>query len=127
MNRELTATEMHLVRWMLEHGGPEAEAFLSQLEKAQVTPWRCACGCASFNLSIQGLPEPSGKYHPVADFIFGPDDDLSGIFVFELSGVLAGVEVYGLTGDAPKSLPLPESLRPFPKAKSNSSEPNGKR
>lgn len=114
MNRKLTATEMNLVRWMLEHSRPEAAAFLPQLEKAQVVPWQCPCGCASFNLAVQGLPEPSGGIHPVADFVYGTDDSLSGIFVFERGGVLAGVEVYGLTGDAPKSLPCPEALRPFP-------------
>jgi hypothetical protein len=51
--------------------------------------------------------------HLIADFMFGSDEDLSGIFVFERNGILAGVEVYGLAGDAPKSLPSPESLRPF--------------
>jgi len=34
---------------------------------------------------------------------------------FEKSGVLAGLEVYGLAGEAPKTLPLPESLKPFSK------------
>jgi hypothetical protein len=37
----------------------------------------------------------------------------SGIFVFEKDGMLAGLEVYGLAGDAPKSLPVSESLRRF--------------
>jgi hypothetical protein len=45
--------------------------------------------------------------------VFGSGDELSGIFVFEQSGVLAGLEVYGLAGDAPKTLPGPDSLRPF--------------
>ena len=102
---------------MLEHGTPEAQAFLSQLEKAKATAWHCPCGCASINLSIDGLPEPSGGLHILADFIFGADDDLSlsGAFVFEKSGVLAGLEVYGLAGEAPKTLPLPASLRSFSK------------
>jgi hypothetical protein len=113
MNRPLTSAEEDLIRWMLEHGAPEARAFLPQLEKAQVTPWRCKCGCASINLSVEGFPSPSGGPHPIADFVFGGDEDLSGIFVFEQSGVLAGLEVYGMAGDAPKSLPSPESLRPF--------------
>ncbi len=113
MNRQLTAAEMHLTRWMLEHAGPEAKAFLSQLEKAQATPWRCPCGCPSFNLSIQGLPKPSGPIHPLAEYVFGTEVTLSGVFVFEQGGVLAGVEVYGLAGDAPKALPTAESLRQF--------------
>src|SRR5271165_3539230 len=115
MGRPLTPDEEQLIRWMLEHGTPEAQAFLSQLEKAKVTAWHCPCGCASINLSIDGLPEPSGGLNILADFIFGTDDDLSGAFVFEQSGVLAGLEVYGLAGEAPKTLPLPASLRPFAK------------
>ena len=116
MNRPLTDAEQQLIRWMLEHGEPEAKNFLPQLEQAQVTPWRCACGCASINLSVQGHPPPSGGIHPIAEFVFGTDADLSGIFVYEQNGVLAGFEVYGLAGDAPKSLPSPESLRPFSNA-----------
>jgi hypothetical protein len=115
MNRQLTPAEEQLIRWMLEHGNPEARAFLPQLEKAQVTPNRCPCGCASIDLSIDGFPEPSGGIHVLADFVFGADDDLKGIFVFEKSGVLAGLEVYGLANDAPKTLPSPDSLNPLPK------------
>jgi hypothetical protein len=113
MDRALSPNEEQLVRWMLEHGEPSARTFLPQLEKATATDWRCPCGCASVNFSIDGLPEPTGQFHIVADFIFGADDDLSGAFVFEKGGILAGLEVYGLGGDAPQMLPLPESLRPF--------------
>jgi hypothetical protein len=121
MDRRLTPEEADLIRWMLEHGNPEAKAFLPQLEKANATPWRCPCGCASVNLSIDGQPEPSGSLHILADFVFGTDADLSGVFVFEKSGILAGLEVYGLATEAPKTLPLPEALRPFEdEAKKNS-------
>ena len=33
----MTPDEEQLIRWMLEHGIPEAQAFLSQLEKAKAT------------------------------------------------------------------------------------------
>lgn len=112
-NRDLTSEEMHLVRWMLEHGAPDAPKFLPQLERAQVVPTRCPCGCVSIDFSIDGQPKPCGGLRPVADFVFGSGDEMSGIFVFEQSGVLAGLEVYGLAGDAPKTLPRPDSLRPF--------------
>ena len=112
-NRPLTTNERSLVEWMLRHGKPEAAPFLAQLESAQVTPERCPCGCASIYLVVEGHPSPSGGMRPVADFVFGNDADLSGIFVYEQGGVLAGVEVYGLAGDAPSMLPRPESLRPF--------------
>jgi hypothetical protein len=114
MNRKIMPVEEQLIRWMLDHGKPQARAFLRQLEEAQVTPFRCPCGCASINLLVEGLPKPSGGMHILADFIFGTDEELSGIFVFEQGGVLAGLEVYGLAGNAPKTLPSPHSLRPLP-------------
>ena len=113
--RHLTADEQRLIGWMLEHGNGEASSLLPQLELARVTSWRCPCGCASFNLVLEGR-EPSdatNKMHIVADFIFGPDDQPSGIFIFERGGMLAGLEVYGLAGNAPQFLPRPETLRPF--------------
>lgn len=113
MSRPLTQGERALIRWMLEHGTPGAKEFIPQAEAVSVDDWRCSCGCASINFSGEGLSKPSGEIQILADFVFGTDENLSGIFVFHKNGVLAGVEVYGLTGDAPKSLPLPESLRPF--------------
>jgi hypothetical protein len=112
-NRDLTSEERHLVRWMLEHGTPDAPKFLDQLERAQVLPTACPCGCASIDFIIDGQLEPSGGMRPIADFVFGMGDELSGIFVFEQAGILSGLEVYGLAGDAPKTLPNPDSLRPF--------------
>lgn len=111
-NRQLTDEERRLVRWMLEHGCPGAPAFLSQLDEAEVTPWKCSCGCASINFQIRGRPEAPPGVHVIADFVFGADEGLSGVFVFENDGVLSGLEVYGLAGDAPRALPRPEELRP---------------
>lgn len=113
-NRRLTEAERRLVRWMLEHGGPEASAFLPQVELAEVTPWRCPCGCASLGFRIQGMPEAPSGVHPIADYYFGDGDSLSGIFLYEKDGILGGLEVYGLAGDAPRSLPEPETLRTSP-------------
>jgi hypothetical protein len=112
-NRELTDHERRLVRWMLKHGSPEAAAFLPQFELAEVTPWRCPCGCASINFQIRGKAEAPPGVHPIAEFVFGEDETLSGIFVYERDGILSGLEVYGLAGEAPKMLPEPEALRPF--------------
>jgi hypothetical protein len=113
LNRPLTIAEKNLIGWMLEHGEPEARNFLPQLEHVRVSNFCCPCGCASLDFVIPGETERSGGIHPIAEFIFGTEDDLSGIFVFTCRGVLAGLEVYGLAGDAPKSLPTPEVLRPF--------------
>jgi len=100
-------------RWMLEHGTPEATAFLPQLELAQVTSKKCPCGCASINFQIQGHPEAPPGVHILGDFLVGEGECLSGAFIFECGGLLSGLEVYGLAGDAPKTLPTIEELRPF--------------
>jgi hypothetical protein len=112
-NRNLNDKERRLVRWMLEHGTPEATAFLSQLKQARVTPWKCPCGCASINFQIRGRPQAPPGVNILGDFIFGEGDKLSGAFVYESAGILSGLEVYGLAGDAPNSLPSPEDLRPL--------------
>ena len=115
-NRPLTADERHLARWMLEHGTAEARDFLPQLEQAEVTPWRCPCGCASINFQIKGhAPAPPGV-HILADFVFGDGQELNGAFIYEKAGILSGLEVFGYASDAPKSLPTPEHLRPVESA-----------
>lgn len=114
LNRSLIDAERRLVRWMLEHGTPEAAFFLPQLELATVTPWRCPCGCASLSFSIHGMPEAPPGVRIIADFYFKDEDAWSGIFVYEKHGILSGLEVYGLTSDAPKFLPEPDALRPSP-------------
>jgi hypothetical protein len=113
--RPLTHDEQQLVKWMLEHGSDEAALLLPQLELARATSWRCPCGCASFNIVLEGQESPAetNKMNVVADFVFGPDDQPNGIFLFEKGGLLAGLEVYGLAGDAPTSLPHSSALRPF--------------
>ena len=112
-NRPLSASEMSLARWMLEHGEPKAREFLEQLASAEVMPWRCLCGCGSINFQIKGRePAPPGV-HILGDFIFGPDNEPAGIFIFASAGLLSGIEVYGLAGDAPGDLPQQDALRPF--------------
>ena len=112
-NRPLSEDERRLARWLLESGNSAAAAFLPQLDAAEATPWRCPCGCASFNFQIKGRPVAPPGVHILGHFLFDSGGDLSGIFIFESGGTLSGVEVYGFDGDAPSVLPRPEALRPF--------------
>src|SRR5688572_18989473 len=109
-NRPLSEAELDLARFMLMHGTAEGPKFLNQLEAAEVTPWRCPCGCASINFQIRGHPEAPPGVHILGDFEFGEQRNLAGIFIFESSGLLSGIEVYGLAGDAPTVLPRPDEL-----------------
>ncbi|MBU6414216.1 MAG: hypothetical protein KGS45_12170 [Planctomycetes bacterium] len=115
--RPLTDEERTLLRWMLENGGDEARAFLPQLERARATTWKCTCGCASLELNIRGYQTPDCGFNPIVDFGFGTDENGNphDIFVYELSGVLGGIEVGGFGVNAPRWLPTPEELRPHRK------------
>ncbi|VXB61205.1 conserved hypothetical protein [Massilia sp. 9I] len=112
-NRALASNELRLARWMLEHGTPEASAFLPQLELAEVTSWKCPCGCASINFQIQGQPLPPAGVHILGDYFVGEGNEVSGAFIFESGGLLSGIEFYSLGGEALRFLPSIEELRPF--------------
>lgn len=116
MNRPLSVSEMSLARWMLKHGEADGWAFLPQLETAGVTAWRCPCGCASLELQIQGHPPAPPGVHILGDFLCGPEEAPAGIFIYESAGLLSGIEVYGLAGDAPTELPHESTLRPLASA-----------
>ena len=97
---------------MLEHGTPEASAFLEHLERARVVS-RCACGCATIDLKVDGLqPARDAGMRVLADFWFEDGHQTSGVFIYAYDGVLSGIEVTGYSGDIPKVLPAPESLHP---------------
>jgi hypothetical protein len=68
---------------MLEHGNSEAEAFLPQLQLAEVTPWQCPCGCASINFQIRGDAEAPPGVHILGDITLGAGDITGGAFIFE--------------------------------------------
>ncbi|MEK6347379.1 MAG: hypothetical protein V4764_07860 [Burkholderia sp.] len=124
-NRPLSASEMSLARWMLENGEPEARGFLEQLTAAEVTPWRCPCGCGSIKFQIKGRESPPAGVHVLGDYIFGADDAPARIFIFESGGVLSGIEVYGLAGNAPAELPQEDALRPFSRSRAEPDPVNG--
>ncbi|MBR0707308.1 hypothetical protein [Bradyrhizobium liaoningense] len=112
-NRPLTDAERVLARWMLEHGTEEARQYLDQLELAEVTPWKCRCGCASINFQIRGHAEAPPGAQILGEFLVNDGDHPSGIFIYSSDGLLKGIDVYGLAGDAPSVLPLPEELSAF--------------
>lgn len=113
VRRDLTEEERHLTRWLLENAEPGVpKDFLDQLDRAKVSGL-CPCGCASFDLEVEGMPEPTGGMRVLGHFLFGDEETLRGVFVFERGGTLAGVEVTGYAVDAPRCLPSPSELRPF--------------
>jgi len=111
--RPLTDEERALVKWMLEHGEPGADRYLSQLNEAVVISG-CACGCASIHFQIGDAP---ADYKPgltvISDYIFQRGETGHfGVFVFTEENMLSGLEVYGFE-DSPGPLPIIEELMPF--------------
>jgi hypothetical protein len=116
-NRPLTDAERGLVRWMLERGTADAKQYLDQLALAEVTPWRCPCGCATIHFQIRGYAEPPPGIDTLGNFVTREGDHQTGAFIYSSGGLLRGIEVYGLTGDAPHVLPRPEELRDLESAR----------
>ena len=108
-DRALTSQEAHVIRWLLENGGPAARAHLPELDALRVVS-RCPCGCAS--IDFVDLPHVGLKI--LSDYQWSSaDGSLFGIFVFAMDGALAGLEVWAITeGDAPSALPAVGLLRP---------------
>ena len=98
---------------MLENGSSEAIDYLPQIDLLEVSAWKCQCGCASVQFEMNGYKPPTGGLHPLAEFVFGSKEDCSGIFVYMQEGRLAGIEIYGLTGEAAKTLPKISELKPW--------------
>jgi len=111
--RPLNNHERRLAQWMLENGNAEASQFLQQLNKAEVTPRRCTCGCASINFKIKGMTVAPPGVHKLGDFLFYDGAEIAGIFIYESGGILSGLEVFGMATDAPKALPQPEALMTY--------------
>jgi hypothetical protein len=114
-DRPLTAQEVSLMRWMLEHGTAAAAKFVEQLAKAHVVS-RCYCGCASIDLAIRGVVPSLGlPISVLADFEYRTTEGaLCGAFLFERAGLLAGLEVWSVDGlSTPSTLPEVSQLQPL--------------
>jgi hypothetical protein len=113
-DRPLSGHERALLRWLLERGGEDARALLPQVDHARVVG-RCACGCASVDLAVDGRPAGDAPMVTVTpDFFWTePGGGLCGVLVFAKGGTLAGLEVWSVDGEAtPTALPALDQLRP---------------
>ena len=113
--RPLTPEEYQLTRWLLQHGTPESARYLADLASARVAS-RCACGCASVNFAVAGREPLAGAgLQVLADYQWrDAAGHLGGVFAFSRAGVLAGLEVWSIDGQAATDqLPAPEVLEPI--------------
>jgi hypothetical protein len=114
-DRALTDEERGVVRWLLENGEQRAPRFLTQLASARVSG-RCSCGCASIDFSIAGSqPVTDGEMDILADYAWrDTSGHLFGAFVFARSGLLAGLDLWSIDGEATATrLPHSHELTPI--------------
>lgn len=112
--RVLTDHERALLHWLLSSGDAQAQAMLSQVGRARVVG-RCACGCASLDLAVEGRESPSdGAQEKVSPDFFWDDAEggLCSIHVYARHGTLAGLDTTSVDGACtPVSLPDIRQLR----------------
>lgn len=98
VTRELSEMERDTVRWLLRHGTEAAADYLPHAERLTVVGG-CPCGCASVDFALDGMAaEPSGL-KIISDHWWADDQaHVGGIFLFAMSGQIAGIEVYSMDG-----------------------------
>src|ERR1700733_6498604 len=97
LNRPITAEERNLIEWLLRHGKPGSEHFLSQVDSLTVA-WKCLCGCQTVNFALQGEAVAQAPENILADFLATVAGEDVGIILFQRGGHLSSLEVYSQAG-----------------------------
>jgi hypothetical protein len=106
--RDLRPEERDLIAWLLQHGEPEAAAYVSQLPDLTVVS-HCSCGCPSIDLAVNGrtipITQPTTFLADVAAVT--PEGLVAGIILHAREGLLSELEVYP-RGEPPEHFSLPK-------------------
>ena len=110
VERPLTEKERSIVVWLLQHGNEEASKYLPEVEQATVVG-RCPCGCKTIYFAISGHRPENDVMIVLSDYYWVDDDGhTNGIFVYSISGQLAGLEVHTCDGIYDK-VQIPDPIR----------------
>ena len=114
-DRALTTAEADFIRWMLSHGNDRSRQFLAQVDQAHVIG-RCACGCTSINLAIDGVTHfPQAGMEKLCAFRWKAVEGEFEVFAFACGDLLAGIDLWAVWGQYPASyLPYTALLVPAP-------------
>ena len=115
-DRLLTSAETEFIRWLLIHGNDRSREFLSQVNRARVVG-RCGCGCASINLSIDGVTHyPNAGMEILCQYRWAAAEGEFKVFAFACDDLLAGIDLWAAWGEHPASyLPSTSLLKPVPR------------
>ena len=113
VDRPITEQEGQLIKWLLEHGVPGSEEFISQIDSLTVIS-KCRCGCPTVNFALSGKSVLLENKHILADYLATVDSQDVGVILFQREGRLSRLEVYSQAGtDKPFGLPEIEALYPW--------------
>ncbi len=104
--RPLTEHERTLLEWLLNHGTPEAKAYLPQLPHITVVS-RCPCGCPTINLAVNSQTASEETSATILADIqaTSPEGIPIGILLFARAGLLDTLEIYPLADETIFTLP----------------------
>jgi hypothetical protein len=112
-NRPITAEEHTLIKWLLHHGIPGSEQFLTQVGSLMVVS-KCECGCPTVNFLQEGVSIAHAPEHILADYLATVNGEGVGVILFQRGGRLSSLEVYSQAGtDKPFGLPKTETIYPY--------------
>jgi hypothetical protein len=113
VNRPITEQEGQLLKWLLEHGVPGSDEFISRIDSLTVI-WKCRCCCPTVNFALHGKSVLSENKHILADYLATVGGQDVGVILFQREGRLSSLEVYSQAGtDKPFGLPEIEALYPW--------------
>jgi hypothetical protein len=115
-DRPLNPAEAEFIRWLLAHGNDRSRQFLSQVDQARVVS-RCGCGCASIDLSIDGVTHyPKVGMEILSEHRWVAVDGEFEVYAYACGNLLAGIDLWAVWGEHPASyLPSTALLKPAPR------------
>lgn len=94
LNRKLTQQEEDLVIWLIKNGQNSYDSFLEQVNDLRIVAY-CKCGCASIDFKIIKT-----GFNVISDFLYRDENEnLMGIFLFEVNNELAGLDLYAIEAE----------------------------
>lgn len=114
VSRLLTQQEAALLRWMLDNCGPDAFAYMDQIDRLRVVS-ECTCGCPTIDLALHDQPAATTGGSLITADAEGesPEGFRVNVIVHVRDDVICELEVAAFDNTGPFALPRPADLRAF--------------
>jgi hypothetical protein len=112
VSRVLTQAEAAPLRWMLDHPGPQARAYMNQIGRLKVVA-ECTCGCPTIDLALDDKPAATTPGSLIIADAEGQSTEgfRVNVIVHVRDDVICELEVAAFDHTGPFALPRPAELR----------------